>query len=119
VFRQKFTELQESAGDLESLLAEMLRFGRYHSAFSIGTPLVPELADDLTRLRRLVDVPALLIMRLFHCHDRCRSLSTETFQIAIRLLESYVFRRAICGEQTRGYWQVFANLAYRVDEARP
>jgi hypothetical protein len=25
-----------------------------------------------------------------------------------------VFRRAICGEQTRGYWQVFANLAYRV-----
>jgi hypothetical protein len=25
-----------------------------------------------------------------------------------------VFRRAICGEQSRGYWQVFANLAYRV-----
>ena len=30
-----------------------------------------------------------------------------------------MFRRAICGEQTRGYWQVFANLAYRIDLKRP
>jgi len=37
---------------------------------------------------------------------------------AIGLIESYVFRRAICGEQTRGYWQVFANLAYRIDPDR-
>src|SRR5271166_3124918 len=32
---------------------------------------------------------------------------------------SYVFRRAICGEQTRGYWQVLANLAYGIDPKRP
>lgn len=118
-FRQNFSELQKSTGDLEALLAEMVRYGRYHAAFSIGTPLVPELAADLARLRQLVDVPALLVMRLFHCHDHCKSLSTSAFQSSIRLLESYVFRRAICGEQTRGYWQVFANLAYRVDEKHP
>jgi predicted transport protein len=118
-FRRSFSDLQKSCGDLESLLGEMLRFGRYHAAFSIGTPLVPALSDNLSGLRRLVDVPALLVMRLFDCHDRCKTLSLEEFQAAIRIMESYIFRRAICGEQTRGYWQVFANLAYGVDEDEP
>jgi uncharacterized protein with ParB-like and HNH nuclease domain/predicted transport protein len=118
-FRRSFAALQESCGGLESLLAEMLRFGRYHAAFSIGTPLVAELSGDLARLRRLVDVPALLIMRLFDCHDRCKTLTAKQFREAIHAMESFVFRRAICGEQTRSYWQIFANLAYRIDEQNP
>ncbi len=115
-FRQCFSFLKASCGDLEPLLAEMLRFGRYHAAFSLGSPFVQALAEDLARLRRLVDVPALLIMRLFDCLDRCKSLSVEGFREAIHLLESYVFRRAICGEQTRAYWQVFASLAYAIGD---
>lgn len=118
-FRRNFAALQESCGGLESLLAEMLRFGRYHAAFSIGTPLVADLSDDLTRLRRLVDVPALLVMRLFDCYDRCKTLSTSQFREAIHAIESFVFRRAICGEQTRSYWQIFANLTYRIEEQNP
>jgi predicted transport protein len=118
-FRRSFAALQESCGGLESLLAEMLRFGRYHAAFSIGTPLVAELSDDLARLRRLVDVPAILVMRLFDCHDRCKTLTANQFRQAIHAMESFVFRRAICGEQTRSYWQIFANLAYRIDEQKP
>lgn len=118
-FRRSFNDLQKSCGDLESLLAEMLRLGRYYAAFSLGNPFVAKLTDDLARLRRLVDVPALLVMRLFDCHDRCKTLSIDAFREAIQTIESYVFRRAICGEQTRGYWQVFANLAYRIKEDKP
>ena len=118
-FRRSFIDLQKSCGDLESLLAEMLRHGRYYAAFSLGIPFVAELTDDLARLRRLVDVPAILVMRLFDCHDRCKTLSVDAFRDAIQTIESYVFRRAICGEQTRGYWQVFANLAYRIKEDKP
>ena len=118
-FRRSFTDLQNSCGNLESLLDQMLLFGRYHAAFSIGTNFLPELSDGLGRLRRLVDVPALLVMRLFDCYNRCNTLSIESFHAAIGILESYVFRRAICGEQTRGYWQLFANLAYRVDDKQP
>lgn len=118
-FRRNFADLQGACGGLEALLAEILRFGRYHAAFSIGSPLVADLADDLARLRRLVDVPALFVMRLFDLHDRCKALSTNQFREAINAIESFVFRRAICGEQTRNYWQIFANLAYRIKEKSP
>ena len=118
-FRRNFASLQDSCGGLESLLAEMLRLGRYHAAFSIGTPMLDDLSDDLARLRRLVDVPAMLVMRLFDCHDRCQVLTIDEFREAIRVFERFVFRRAICGEQTRGYWQVFANLTYQIGEQAP
>lgn len=118
-FRRNFADFLKSCGSLEQLLVDMLRFGRYHAAFSIGTPHLPELVNHLERLRRLVDVPALLVMRLFDCFERAKTLSVQEFQTATHLIESYVFRRAICGEQTRGYWQAFANLAYHIDESKP
>ncbi|MFM8324610.1 MAG: hypothetical protein ACKN9U_07110, partial [Pirellulaceae bacterium] len=46
-FRRSFGQLQESCGGLEKLLDEMLRFGRYHAAFSIGIPFAPDLVEDL------------------------------------------------------------------------
>lgn len=118
-FRREFPGLEQSCGGLEPLLTELLRFGRYHAAFSSDAKVIPALADDLARLRRLVDVPALLVMRLFDCHERCGSLSIDDFRRAIGVVESYVFRRAICGEQTRSYWQVFANLAYHISDESP
>ena len=118
-FRRVFPDLEQSCGGLEPLLSELLRFGNYHAAFSSGTQLVPELAEDLARLQRLGDAPALLIMRLFDCYERCASLSVKDFRTAITSIESYVFRRAICGEQSRSYWQVFANLAYQIGDESP
>lgn len=118
-FRRNFKQLVQDAGGLEEFLADMFRFAKYHAAFSIGTTLFPFATGDLKGLRRLVDVPSTLVMRLFDCHERVGTLPEAEFQDAIRLIESYVFRRAICGEQTRGYWQIFANLAYRIDEERP
>jgi hypothetical protein len=58
-------------------------------------------------------------MRLFECQEERGTLSTDEFAEALILLESYVFRRAILGEQARNYWQVFAVLAHRMDIARP
>jgi predicted transport protein len=118
-FRRSFPQIQESAGGLDKLLEDLLRFGRYHAAFSCDPSLMPTMAEDLGRLRRQVDVPAMLVMRLADCHERARSLSLADFKRALGLIEAYVFRRAICGEQTRSYWQVFANLAYDIGDKTP
>lgn len=118
-FRRYFDTLLDQLGGLEALLEEMLRFARYYAAFSLGVGAPKKLSLSLGRLRRLVDAPATLIMRLYDCHDRLDTLSEAELNSAIHLVESFVLRRAICGEQTRGYWQVFANLAYRLDPAAP
>lgn len=117
-FRREFGSIGSDVSKLDEFLAELLRFARFHAAFSIGGGHPTELREPLARLRRQVDVPATLVMRLFECHER-GTLSTPDFVEAVGLLESYVFRRSICGEQTRGYWQVFANLAYGINSERP
>lgn len=117
-FRREFNAVGVQVDKLDELLADLLRFARYHAAFSIGVGDEPSLREPLMRLRHQVDVPAILIMRLYERHD-AGTLSTSEFAKAIKLLESYIFRRAIVGAQTRGYWQVFANLAYRIDAERP
>ena len=117
-FRRVFGSIGTEHSDLDAFLQRLLKFARYHAAFSIGTNVPDSLRQPFTHLRRQVDVPATLIMRLYECYDS-GSLSEHEFVQAIELLDSYVFRRAICGEQTRGYWQVFATLAYRIDAKKP
>ena len=117
-FRRVFGSIGSDHSNLDDFLQKLLKFARYHAAFSIGTNAPESLRAPFAHLRRQVDVPATLIMRLYECYDTER-LSEDEFIRAIELLDSYVFRRAICGEQTRGYWQVFATLAYRIDANRP
>ena len=118
-FRREFGSIGTEPARLNELLEDILRFSRSHAAFSLGASTAEQLREPLKRLRHLVDVPAILIMRLFECHDVHGTLEPDAFADAIELIESYVFRRAICGEQTRGYWQVFANLAYQIDPDCP
>jgi uncharacterized protein with ParB-like and HNH nuclease domain/predicted transport protein len=117
-FRRVFGSIGQEQPDLDAFLQKLLRFARYHAAFSIGTNAPDSLRQPFAHLRRQVDVPATLIMRLYESYD-LGSLSEGSFVKAVELLDSYVFRRAICGEQTRGYWQVFASLAYRIDMNGP
>lgn len=118
-FRRNFAQLQDACGGLENLLAQILAMGRHHTTFSVNPPPSCDLAADLVRLRKLSDVPAMLIMRLFDCFERSKSLTLREFQTAIGLIESFIFRRAVCGDQNRNYWQLFANLAYKIGDEHP
>ena len=118
-FREFFSELRSRSANLDEVLADILRFARYYAAFSLGRGVSGERARYLARLRRLVDVPAILIMRLLDCRDHLGALEEEELLSAIALIESYVLRRAVGGYQTRGYWQIFASLAYRVGDKSP
>ena len=114
-FRRAYGSIGTEPKRLDEILENLLRFSRYHAVFSLGVNSPETLRVPLARLRHQVDVPAILIMRLYECHDVHKTLGLDAFANAIKLIESYVFRRAICGEQTRGYWQVFANLSYQID----
>ncbi|MBA2321797.1 MAG: DUF1524 domain-containing protein [Deltaproteobacteria bacterium] len=58
-------------------------------------------------------------MRLLDLWDRAKALTESELREAFELLESYAFRRSVCGLQTRGYWSLFAKLTHRLTDSRP
>jgi uncharacterized protein with ParB-like and HNH nuclease domain len=118
-FRDFFPDFTSKNSGLDNALTEMLRFARYYAAFSLGRGVTGERARVLAQVRHLVDVPAILIMTLFDRRERLHTLTEQEFLEALSLIESYIVRRAICGLQTRGYWQIFASLAYNIGEQEP
>lgn len=117
-FRKFFDGRLEAVG-LQKSLEEMLRFARYHSAFSLGRDAPAQVAAPLSRLSRLAEVAAILVMRLSDAYHRPKTLDADAFRECLVLLESFLFRRAVCGMQSRGYWQVFSSIAYRIDDNEP
>jgi predicted transport protein len=58
-------------------------------------------------------------MQLLQYRDHLNALSEDELLEALTLIESYTVRRAVCGYQTRSYWQIFANLVYSIGEKHP
>ena len=114
-FRRTFNNVGNNPEKLEHLLKELLRRARQYAAFAVGGG-TDERARAFADLRRLGDVPAILVMRLLEAHETSGTLNGSDLCEAIRLLESYLLRRAVVGAQTRGYGLEFAKLAYRIDE---
>lgn len=117
-FRREFADIGVDPQALEDLLADLLRSARHYASFAIRSAN-GELGDALADLRGLGDVPAIVIMRLYQTYEVSGTLGLDGFVEAVRLLESYLLRRAVLGAQSRGYGLEFAKLAYRIDDARP
>jgi predicted transport protein len=117
-FRREFADIGEDIAALEGLLTELLRRGRQYAAFAVGGGQDAR-GRAFASLRRLADVPAILVMRLLEAQEASGTLSDVELLEAIALLESYLLRRAVIGAQTRGYGVEFAKLAQKIDETHP
>jgi predicted transport protein len=117
-FRRAFGGIGHDPEALEALLADLMRRAGQYASFAVGTG-TDERARAFAQLRHLADVPAILIMRLLEAREVHGSLSEPDLLEAVRLIESYLLRRAVIGAQSRGYGLEFAKLAYRIDDAQP
>lgn len=113
-FRTFFREHSREHG-LEAALEDLLDSARAYARFLPGREESGAIQRPLRSLRQLAEVAAIVVMRL----GECASLSESDFAEAVTLLESYVFRRSVCGMQTRSYWRVFAILAHRIKDDDP
>lgn len=104
---------------IAEILADIKRLGDYYAAFSLGQEEDAKLKEPFRRLRTLVEVASPVVLRLYHCYKQAKTLSGAEFVEATELLESYVFRRGVCEMQTRSLGQIFASLAYRIEEREP
>jgi predicted transport protein len=96
---------------VESLVSDLRDFSRYFCAMALGTETDPDLKLAFHDLRELkVDVAYPFLLELYH--DYANDLFPGAdFVEAVRLVESYVFRRAICAIPTNSLNKSFATLA--------
>lgn len=99
-----------SRRDNEEELKELKKYAAYFCAMALDKEEDKELKEAFSDLRELkVDVSYPLLLELYNDY-KMGVLSKEDFIEIIRLIESYVFRRAVCGIPTNSLNKTFATF---------
>jgi uncharacterized protein with ParB-like and HNH nuclease domain/predicted transport protein len=109
---------QAAAAGVKGLVEDIRRYSRYFCAMALGGESDTSLAmafQDLRELRVDVAYPFLLELYRDYADER---LPREEFLAAVRLVESYVFRRAICAIPTNSLNKTFATFTKSLKKDR-
>src|SRR5260370_1751103 len=107
----------EKAG-VEALVKDIRDFARYFCAMALGAEVDVDLKFAFHDLRELkVDVAYPFLMELYHDYAT-GLLAKADFLTAVRLAESYVFRRSICAVPTNSTNKTFATFAKALKKDR-
>ncbi|NLX51089.1 MAG: DUF262 domain-containing protein [Deltaproteobacteria bacterium] len=103
---------------VESLVADIRAFSRYFCTMALGAESDHELKFAFHDLRELkVDVAYPFLLELYHDYAG-EMLSKQDFAAAVRLIEAYVFRRAICNIPTNSLNKTFATFTKALKKDR-
>ena len=103
---------------IEALVKELRAFARYFCALALGTERDDMLAHAFHDLRELkVDVAYPFLLELYHDYAN-QALSAADFGAAVRLVEAYVFRRAICALPPNSMNKTFATFGKALKKDR-
>lgn len=103
---------------VEALVKDIRDFARYFCAMALGAEKEPELKFAFHDLRELkVDVAYPFLLELYHDYVS-GILSQGDFVSAVRLVEAYVFRRAICTIPTNSMNKTFATFTRALKKDR-
>jgi uncharacterized protein with ParB-like and HNH nuclease domain/predicted transport protein len=95
---------------VEALVKDIRDFARYYCAMALGVESDAELGLAFHDLRDLkVEVAYPFLLELYRDYA-CGLLPKADFVSAVRLVESYVFRRAICAIPTNSMNKTFATF---------
>lgn len=104
--------------EVEPLLASLQEFADYYCRIALGKETDAEIGEVLHDIRELrADVCYPLLMEVYRDY-RDNLLSREDFTTFLRLVESYVFRRAICEIPTNSLRQTFGTFSRRMKKDR-
>jgi uncharacterized protein with ParB-like and HNH nuclease domain/predicted transport protein len=105
-------------GDICDLVADIYVYASYYCAMALGTETDSGLRQAFHDLRELkVDVAYPFLLDAYHDYKQGR-LNTEEVLRIVRLVESYVFRRAICAIPTNSMNKTFAGLSRTLKKDR-
>ncbi len=117
-FKSHARAIGATGDEVEPLVKEIRDYARYYCAMALGAETDAELAQAFHDLRELkVDVAYPLLLELYHDYST-GALSKDELSQAIRLIEAYVFRRAICAIPTNSMNKTFATFAKALKKDR-
>jgi uncharacterized protein with ParB-like and HNH nuclease domain/predicted transport protein len=102
---------------MSKIVADIYRYAMYFINMALLHEKDNDIKQVLADINTLkVDVAYPFLMEVYDDYINQR-LSKEDFIAILKLVENYVFRRAICGIPTQGLNKVFATLAGEIDKA--
>ena len=111
------TKPVEQAG-IEALVKDIRDFGRYFCAIALGAENDAALKLAFHDLRELkVDVAYPFLLELYHDYAK-QALTADDLVAVVRLVEAYVFRRAICAIPTNSMNKTFATFSKALKKER-
>ena len=106
-----------SAG-VDALVADLHAFAGHYCAMALGQESDPRLDSAFRDLRELkVDVAYPLLLELYQDYSS-GGLSAKELEQAVRLVESYVFRRAVCAIPTNSLNKTFSTFSRSLKKDR-
>ena len=103
---------------IESLVREIRDYARHFCAVALGSEPEGDLKLAFQDLRELkVDVAYPFLLELYHDY-KADALSKADLLESVRLIEAYVFRRAICAIPTNSMNKTFATFTKAVKKDR-
>lgn len=105
-------------GGVQALVADIRNFAHYFCAMALGAEPDTDLDMAFHDLRELkVDVAYPFLLELYHDYTQ-NILAKVDFLAAVRYVESYVFRRAICSIPTNSLNKTFATFTKALKKDR-
>jgi uncharacterized protein with ParB-like and HNH nuclease domain len=106
------------AGDVEALVGDVRRFSVYFCKMALGAEDDADLRVAFQDIRELtVEVAFPFFLELYHDYAT-GTLPKEELLQAIRLVEGYVFRRAVCSIPTNSLNKTFATFGRALKKDR-
>lgn len=117
-FKEYARSQKITGSDDTVLVSDILTFANHYCAIALGAESDPELKmafHDLLELK--VDVAFPFLLEIYDDYKKSL-LSVDELLNVVRLVESYVFRRAICGIPTNSMNKTFANFSRNLNKDR-
>ena len=117
-FKDHAQSLPIAASGVDALVSDLHTYAKHYCAMALGRESDGELGEAFQDLRELnVDVLYPFLLELYQDYT-CGILPKAEFVVAVRLIESYVFRRAACSIPTNSHNKTFATLGRALNKDR-
>ena len=117
-FKDHTNKPEVKTGGMDKLMADVHKFAGYYRAMALGGKGSDEkLSAAFSDLRELGDIAYPLLLEIYDDY-KSELLTRDDFEEAVRLIESYIFRRAICNYPSNSHGKIFAAFGKRLDKDR-